>query len=139
MKDDELQHDNFGVTGFMSKKMTRTLLIIAGFVFTGLGLFGIFLPLLPTTPFLLLAVACFARSSKKHHFWLMNNKWFGSFIKDYHEKRGIKLRVKIIAISLLWISISYSVIFMVGNLFVSVIMVIVALGVTVFLIDLNTL
>ena len=139
MKDNEVQRDYFGMTGFMSERLTRGILVIAGFVFTGLGLIGIFLPLLPTTPFLLLAVACFARSSKKHHFWLMDNKWFGSFIKDYHEKRGIKLRVKIIAISLLWISISYSVLFMVDNLFVSVIMVIIALGVTVFLIDLNTL
>ena len=139
MKDDEVQHNRLGMIDLTSERLTRGILIIAGFVFTGLGLFGIFLPLLPTTPFLLLAVACFARSSKKHHFWLMDNKWFGSFIKDYHEKRGIKLRVKIIAISLLWISISYSVLFMVDNLFVSVIMVIIALGVTVFLIDLNTL
>ena len=134
-----MQHNRFGMTDFTPEGLTRGILIIAGFVFTGLGLIGIFLPLLPTTPFLLLAVACFARSSKRHHSWLMDNKWFGSFIKDYHEKRGIKLRVKIIAISLLWISISYSVLFMVGNLFVSSIMVLIALGVTVFLIDLRTL
>ena len=134
-----MQHNRFGMTDFTPEGLTRGILIIAGFVFTGLGLIGIFLPLLPTTPFLLLAVACFARSSKRHHSWLMDNKWFGSFIKDYHEKRGIKLRVKIIAISLLWISISYSVLFMVGNLFVSIIMVLIALGVTVFLIDLRTL
>ena len=139
MKDNEVQHDCFGVTGFMSKRLTRVILVIAGSVFTGLGLLGIFLPLLPTTPFLLLAVACYAKSSKRCHFWLLDNKWFGSFIKDYHEKKGIKLRVKVIAISLLWISISYSVLFMVGNLFVSIIMVLIALGVTVFLIDLNTL
>ena len=139
MKDDEVQHDCFGVTGFMSKKLTRVILVIAGSVFTGLGLLGIFLPLLPTTPFLLLAVACYAKSSKRCHFWLLDNKWFGSFIKDYHEKKGITLRVKIISISLLWISISYSVLLVIGNLFVSSIMVIIALGVTVFLIDLNTL
>ena len=139
MKDDEVQHDCFGVTGFMSKRLTRAILVIAGSVFTGLGLLGIFLPLLPTTPFLLLAVACYAKSSKRCHFWLLDNKWFGSFIKDYHEKKGITLRVKIISISLLWISISYSVLLVIGNLFVSSIMVIIALGVTVFLIDLNTL
>ena len=139
MKDDEVQHDCFGMTGFMSKRLTRGILVIAGSVFTGLGLLGIFLPLLPTTPFLLLAVACFARSSKRHHSWLMDNKWFGTCIKDYHEKRGITLRVKVIAISLLWMSISYSVLFVIGNLFVSSIMVIIALGVTVFLINLNTL
>ena len=134
-----MQHNRFGMTDFTPEGLTRGILIIAGFVFTGLGLIGIFLPILPTTPFLLLAVACFARSSKRHHSWLMDNKWFGSFIKDYHEKRGIKLRVKIIAISLLWFSIGYSVLFMVGNLFVSSIMVLIALGVTVFLIDLRTL
>ena len=139
MRNDEVQHDCFGMTGFMSKRLTRVILVIAGSVFTGLGLLGIFLPLLPTTPFLLLAVACYARSSKRCHFWLLDNKWFGSFIKDYHEKKGITLRVKIISISLLWISISYSVLLVIGNLFVSSIMVIIALGVTVFLIDLNTL
>ncbi|MBW6470831.1 MAG: YbaN family protein [Methanosarcinaceae archaeon] len=139
MKDDEVQNDCFGMTSFMSKRLIRGILVIAGSVFTGLGLLGIFLPLLPTTPFLLLAVACYARSSKRCHFWLLDNKWFGSFIKDYYEKKGIKLRVKIISISLLWISISYSVLFVIGNLFVSSIMAIIALGVTIFLIDLNTL
>ena len=134
-----MQRDCFGMTGFMSKKLTRGILVIAGSVFTGLGLLGIFLPLLPTTPFLLLAGACYARSSKRCHSWLLDNKWFGSCIKDYHERKGITLRVKVIAISLLWISICFSVSFMVGNLFVSSIMVLIALGVTVFLIDLRTL
>jgi len=127
------------MTGFISKRLTRGILVIAGFVFTGLGLLGIFLPLLPTTPFLLLAGACYARSSKRCHFWLLDNKWFGICIKDYQERKGITLRVKVIAISLLWISICFSVSFMVGNLFVSSIVVLIALGVTVFLIDLNTL
>ena len=139
MKDDEAQYDCFGMTRFMSKRLTRGILVIAGSVFTGLGLIGIFLPLLPTTPFLLLAGACYARSSKRCHSWLLDNKLFGSCIKDYYEKRGLTLRVKVMAISLLWISISFSVLFMVGNLFVSSIMVLIALGVTVFLIDLRTL
>ena len=139
MRNDEVQHDCFGMTGFMSKRLTRVILVIAGSVFTGLGLLGIFLPLLPTTPFLLLAGACYARSSKRYHSWLLDNKWFGSCIKDYHERKGITLRVKVISISLLWISICFSVSFMVGNLFVSSIMVLIALGVTVFLIDLRTL
>lgn len=139
MKDDEVQHGCFGMTGFMSKRLTRGILVIAGFIFTGLGLIGIFLPLLPTTPFLLLAGACYARSSKRCHSWLLDNKLFGCCIKDYQERKGITLRVKVIAISLLWISICFSVLFMVGNLFVSSIMVLIALGVTVFLIDLRTL
>jgi len=104
MRYDEVQHDYFGMTGFMSKRLTRVILVIAGSVFTGLGLLGIFLPLLPTTPFLLLAVACYARSSNRYHSWLLDNKWFGSFIKDHHERKGITLRVKAIAISLLWMA-----------------------------------
>lgn len=86
MKDDEVQRDYFGVTSFTSERLIKGILVIAGFVFTGLGLIGIFLPLLPTTLFLLLAVACFARSSKRHHFWLLDNKWFGSFIRIITKK-----------------------------------------------------
>ena len=69
----------------------RGLLILGGSVSTFLGIAGIFLPLLPTTPFLLLASWCFVRSSDKLHYKLMNNKYLGPFIKNYKEKKGIKI------------------------------------------------
>ena len=60
-----------------------------------LGIAGIFLPLLPTTPFLLLAAACYVRSSPRLYRWLMNHRWTGEYIRDYREKRGLPLRTKI--------------------------------------------
>jgi len=78
-----------------SNKLIRGVLVIAGTIFTGLGLLGILLPLLPTTPFLLLAVACYARSSKRFYCWLLNNKWFGTYLRDYRDGKGITLKVKV--------------------------------------------
>ncbi|MCK4928844.1 MAG: YbaN family protein [Methanosarcinales archaeon] len=125
--------------GMMSNRLTRGILVIAGTIFTGLGLLGILLPLLPTTPFLLLAVACYARSSKRFYCWLLNNKWFGTYIRDYREGKGITLKVKVYVISLLWFTMLFSIIFIVQNLLVSSILVLLALGVTVHLVTIRTL
>ncbi|MCK9613446.1 MAG: YbaN family protein [Bacteroidales bacterium] len=108
----------------------RALLVVAGSFFTGLGILGIFLPLLPTTPFLLLAAACYARSSEKFYHRLLNNKWFGIYIKNYREGKGIPLKVKISAISLLWLTIVLSAIFATDNLFIRIILLVIATGVT---------
>jgi uncharacterized membrane protein YbaN (DUF454 family) len=70
------------------KNWIRILLVIAGTLFVGLGIIGIFIPVLPTTPFLLLAAACYARSSRKFHEWLLNNRWFGDYIRNYLQGKG---------------------------------------------------
>jgi uncharacterized membrane protein YbaN (DUF454 family) len=75
----------------------------------GLAVLGIFLPLLPTTPFLLLASACYVRGSDRLHRWLMNNRVLGKYIRNIQQRRGIPLRAKIVTIALLWASIAYSV------------------------------
>lgn len=71
---------------------------LMGFVFLGAAIIGIFLPILPTTPFVLLAAACFARSSEKWHRWLLNNRTFGPMIHDWEENRCIPCRIKLIAV-----------------------------------------
>jgi uncharacterized membrane protein YbaN (DUF454 family) len=115
----------------------KWILSTAGTIFLGIGVIGIFLPILPTTPFLLLAAACYARSSKRFYDWLMNNKWFGSYIKNYREGKGIPLKVKTFTISLLWITILFSVFFIIHISWVKIILIIMALGVTIHILTIK--
>jgi len=122
----------------ISNKFFRYLLIIAGTIFLVFGIIGIFLPILPTTPFLLLAAACYARSSQRFYNWLMNNKWFGNYIKNYRDGRGVPLKFKIFTISLLWITILFSIYYVVDNFWVEVILFMIAVGVTIHIITIKT-
>jgi len=90
-------------------------------LFLGLGIIGIFLPILPTTPFLLLAAACYARSSKRFYDWLIGNKWLGTYIRNYMEGKGIPLKVKVFTTSLLWITILFSVFLIIYDLWVKIV------------------
>lgn len=119
-------------------RLIRLILIIAGTFFLGLGILGIFLPILPTTPFLLLTAACYARSSRRLNDWLLNNKLFGNYIKNYREGKGIPLKVKILSISFLWIAILFSA-FFVDILVVRIILILVAIGVTIHILTIRTL
>ncbi len=123
----------------LTSHLSKWVLIIVGSFFTGLGIIGIFLPLLPTTPFLLLAAACYIRSSERLYNWLMNNKWIGRYIKNYIEGKGIPLKSKVLSISALWITIGYSVFFVVNIFPVRVILILIAIGVTMHLLSIRTL
>jgi len=122
-----------------TSNLSRWVLIIIGSFFTGLGILGIFLPLLPTTPFLLLAAACYIRSSERFYNWLMNNKWLGNYIKNYLEGKGVSLKSKVLSISLLWITIGYSVVFVVNIFPIRVILILIAIGVTIHILSIRTL
>ena len=113
----------------MSAELKRYLLIAAGTISLAIGIVGIFTPVLPTTPFLLLTAACYLRGSARFHRWLMNNRIFGSYIRNYTEGRGIPIKVKLFTIALLWITISIS-IWAVANTVVTAVLLIVAVGVT---------
>ncbi len=123
----------------ITSNLSRWVLIIMGSFFTGLGILGIFLPLLPTTPFLLLAAACYIRSSERFYDWLMNNKCLGNYIKNYLEGKGVSLKSKVLSISLLWITIGYSVVFVVNIFSIRVILILIAIGVTIHLLSIRTL
>ena len=122
----------------ISNNFFRYLLIIVGTIFLGFGVIGIFLPILPTTPFLLLATACYARSSQRFYNWLMNNKWFGNYIKNYHEGKGVPLKFKIFTISLLWITILTSTYFVINNYWIEIILIMIAIGVTIHILMIKT-
>jgi len=87
----------------------KAILVAAGSLCIVLAVLGVFLPLLPTTPFLLLASACYVRSSERLHGWLMGNRMLGSYIRNFRERRGIPLRAKITTVVLLWLPLLYSV------------------------------
>ena len=97
------------------------ILIIAGTFFVILGVLGIFLPVLPTTPFLLLAAACYFRSSDRFYHWLVNNRILGTYIRNYLEGRGMSMKNKIITLVLLWITIGLTIIFGIQNIFIRII------------------
>jgi len=115
------------------KKSLRILLIIIGTLCVILAVVGIMLPVLPTTPFLLLAAVCYARSSQRFYDWLMNNALFGTYIRNYREGRGIPLKQKIITILLLWLSIGYAVVFVAQHWWLRVLLLGIAAGVTIHL------
>lgn len=117
----------------MSEKLKRQLLLTAGTVSLAVGIIGIFIPVLPTTPFLLLAAVCYLHSSPRFYNWLMNNRWLGAYIRNYIEGRGIPLKVKLFTIIVLWATIGIS-IWLVANTVVTVILLIVAAGVTLHII-----
>jgi len=123
----------------ISDRLLRGTLIVLGTCFLALGILGVFLPLLPTTPFLLLAAACYARSSKRFYNWLLNNRWFGSYIKNYHEGRGISLKLKVITLALLWGTIAYSGFFVVDAIYWRIILLVIAVGVTIHILKTRTL
>lgn len=112
-------------------KLLKAFLIVIGFIAVGLGILGMFLPILPTTPFLLLAAACFAKSSNRFYHWLLNNKWFGSYIKNYREGKVIPLKIKIMALVFLWSTILLSTIFFLDNIYVRIVLLLIALAVTI--------
>ncbi len=111
-------------------------LLAAGIACTALAVLGIFLPLLPTVPFLLLAAACFARSSEKWHAWLLEHQRFGPVISGYLAGSGIPRRAKISAILMLWLSMSVSALFLVPLMAIKLLLLAIAICVTIYLLRL---
>lgn len=103
-----------------------------------LGVIGIFLPLLPTTPFILLACYCFSKSSERYHQWLLNHPLFGQAIQDYQAGLGISLKHKISAWLMIWLSIGSCIIFIVDPVALKLLLLIIAGTVSIYLARLPT-
>jgi len=117
----------------------KILYVILGSISIALGIIGIFLPLLPTTPFLLLSAFLFARSSPRLYEWLMNHKVFGKYIRNYREDKSIPLNVKLVAILMLWASILFSMFRVVNDKWwLQLLLFIIATGVTIHILSLKT-
>jgi uncharacterized membrane protein YbaN (DUF454 family) len=118
--------------------LRKAILIFLGTVCVGLGVMGMFLPLMPTTVFLLMAAYCYSKSSEKFHMWLMSNKLFGKYISDYKSGKGISIRQKVSTIAILWASIGLSIWMISAKFWVSLLLVAIAVGVTAHLLWLKT-
>jgi len=122
----------------MPDRLKRYLFIIAGTLSVILGIIGIFLPVLPTTPFLLLAAACYIRGSQKMYNLLLNNRYLGAYIRNYLEGKGMTLKVKCITIGLLWITIGLTTFLVIENLAIRIVLLIIACGVTAHILWIKT-
>lgn len=121
------------------KRAKQAVYLIIGTLALVLGAIGLFLPVLPTTPFVILAAACYLRSSKRMHAWILQSSLFGETIENFQAGRGLKRDTKIRALVLMWATISISAFFFVDQLIFRGAMFLVAAGVTVYLLRLPTL
>lgn len=130
--------DSEAIVPVRKKGPVRVLLCACGALCVALGFLGMFLPVLPTTPFLLLAAFCFARSSDRFYRWLMTNRWCGNYIRNYREGRGLPLRQKGQTLVLLWMTIGISVCFFTEQGWLRIGLLLVAAGVTIHLVKMKT-
>jgi uncharacterized membrane protein YbaN (DUF454 family) len=115
------------------KRALRAALLAAGLLCLGLGILGLFLPLLPSTPFVLLAAACFARSSQRFYRWLMAHRAFGPLVREWRTHRSIPYRTKLVAIALMSASLSVSIVFFVRPAWLQAALALFGLGLAVWL------
>ncbi len=120
--------------------VVKTLFVVLGALSLLLGLVGIFVPLLPTTPFLLLAAALWVRSSPKLYAWLLAHRRLGPYIRNFRENRAIPLRAKILSVTLLWATLLYCIFFVVEEWWwAQLALLAVAVGVTWHILSFATL
>jgi len=121
------------LTGFY-----RYLYLVSGILLVVIGVIGIFLPVLPTTIFLILASACFVKGSPRANEWLRNHKILGIYLKNYQDKSGLTIKAKVFNIALLWIMILSSAYFFTEELFIRLLLLAIAIGVTIHLLMVKT-
>ncbi|MDR0794436.1 MAG: YbaN family protein [Tannerella sp.] len=119
-------------------KSRKIVYVIAGSISLALGTLGIFLPLLPTTPFYLLTAWLYMRSSPKLYCKVMNNKYFGSIVRNFQEDKSISLKTKIVIVSILWSTILISAFWAVDRWWIRALLFAVAIGVTVHILLFKT-
>ena len=119
-------------------KIGKCMWIVGGSVCLSLGVLGIFLPFLPTTPFLLLAAFCFGHGSERIYHWLVNHSPFRGYIRNYRDGKGIPLEQKLMSITLLWLTIGTTLWFAVTTWWLKVLLILVAIGVTIHLSRIKT-
>lgn len=110
--------------------MKKKLLIVCGSLSLALGIMGIFLPLVPTTPLLLLAATCYFHGSDRLYRWLMNHPKLGPYIRSFREDKSIPLRAKIVSVTMVWLTLLYCAFFVAEHLWMSLLFIALAIGIT---------
>jgi hypothetical protein len=113
------------------RRSLQAVLLVLGIACVAVGLLGIAVPVLPTTPLLLLAAFLFARSSPRCHHWLLTNPLCGDYVRRYLERRAMRRRHKILTLALLWVGIGCSIAFATSTLWLRLILAAVAIAVTI--------
>jgi hypothetical protein len=121
----------------MTSRLMKALLVVCGTLCVALGVLGIFLPLLPTTVFLLMAAACYARSSERFYQKLVGSRWLGGYIRNHREGRGMRRRDKAITLVMLWVGIGATIIWTADALWLRVLLLAIAAGVTLHVVRLH--
>jgi uncharacterized membrane protein YbaN (DUF454 family) len=125
-------------TPVCSSRLGRTLFLVAGSVSLAVGVVGVVVPILPTTPFLILTAICYARGSSRGYRWLVTNRLFGRYLNDYLCGRGVSWRVKAGALVLLWGVIAVTAVFFTERLWLRMLLPAIAVAVTVHVFMLKT-
>lgn len=122
------------------KTLKNALFVLIGLISLALGVVGIIMPLLPTTPFLLLSAACFAKRSTKLYNWLHTNPVFGEYLRRYRNKEGIPIEMKVGVLSLLWITLASSAFLALSpeQWYVRLFLLAVGIGVTIHILKIKT-
>lgn len=118
-------------------KTKKALIFSLGIILVSVGAIGVVLPVLPTTPFILAAAICFGKSSKRAEKWVSKNRYFGSYIKNYKNKKGVPIDVKRNSIIFLWLMLTISAIIF-HDLLIAIILTIVGFCVTAHILLLKT-
>lgn len=125
--------------GAIMRDFKKIVFIILGSICVILGLIGIIVPLLPTTPFLLLAAFFYGKSSKRLQQWLFNNRVFGAYLTNYVEGRGISIRNKVYTLTFLWLAIGYTIFFIISNFLIRLLLLLIAICVTIHILTIKTI
>ena len=120
-------------------RIMKTLYIILGSLSLGLGVAGIFLPILPTTPFLLLTAALYFRGSPRLYDWLLRQKRLGPYIRNFREHKAIPLHAKIVSVGLTWLTILYCVVFLLPQVWLKLLLLALAAGISCHILSYKTL
>ncbi len=119
--------------------MKKYLLILTGSIALALGVAGIFLPILPTTPFLLLAASCYFNSSPRLYQWLLTRKHLGSYIRNFRENHAIPLRAKIVSVTLVWLTLLYCALLTTSHIALRILFIGLAIGISWHILSYKTL